>query len=170
VSAGHRDAGRASTWPPAAVGRPGLRVCRDAAGATYDLVPCGAAESCGPLRFLCQRIACSLVRRALPVQLPGHTPEWPSTVNGQPGATCGAGSTVAVDRGPQFRQATRRAQRHARRGLLSPERDRQKRRPFDSHQARRRSGAAACFGGVLRGRATCNTVENVLGGNVKAAL
>jgi len=34
VSAGHRDAGRAPTRPPVAVGRPGLRVCRDAAGTT----------------------------------------------------------------------------------------------------------------------------------------
>jgi len=120
ASAGHRDAVRAPTRPPAAVGRPGLRVCRDAAGATYDGVPCGAAESCDPLRILCQRSACSLVRRILAVQLPGHTLDWKSTVNGRPGSACGAGSSVVFERGPLAQQATRGAQLLARRGLLGP--------------------------------------------------
>ena len=35
---------------------------------------------------------------------PGHALDRPSTVNGQLGATCGAGSTVAVERGPRARQ------------------------------------------------------------------
>jgi len=167
VSAGHRDAGRAPTRPPAAVGRPGLR---DAAGATYDRVPCGAAEWCDPLRILCQRSACSLVRRTLAVHLPGQTLDWPSTMNGRPGATCGAGSSVAFERGPPARQATRESQRHARRGLLGPERDRQERWPPDSLRAKERSRAAACFGGVWRGRATCENVENGRGGALRAPL
>ena len=170
VSASHRDAGRAPTRPPAVVGRPGLRGCRDAAGATYHRVPCEAAESCDPLRMLCQRSVCSLVRRTLAVQLPGHTLDWPSTVNGRPGATCGAKSSVAFERGPRARQATRGAQRHARRGLLGPERHRQERRPPDSLRARGRSRAAACFGGVGRGLATSETVENGRGGALRAPL
>jgi len=170
VSAGHRDAGRDPKRPPAAVGRPGLRVGRDAAGATYDRVPCGTAESCDPLRYLCQRSACSLVRRTLAVHLPDHTLDRPSTVNGRPGATREAGSSVAFERGPRARHATRGAQRDARRGLLGPERDRQERWPPDSPRAKGRSRESACFGGVRRGRATCKVVENGRGGALRAPL
>ena len=164
MSAGHRDAGRAPTRPPAAVGRPGLQGCRDAAGATHDRVPCGAAESCDPLRFLCQRSACSLVRRTLAVHLPGHTLDWPSTVNGRLGATCRAGSSVAFERG---RRATRATLGVA---CRAPERDRQERRPPDSPRARGQSRAAACFWGVRWGCATCETVENGRGGALRAPL
>jgi len=151
VSSSHPDAGRARKRPPAAVGWPGLRV-PDAAGATYDRVPCGAAESCGPLRCLCQRSTCSLVRRALPVLPPGHTLNRPSSVNDRLGATRGVGSTVAVERGPLARQATRGTQRRAERSLLGPEREGNKDGgpiPPERGGNRGQPPASGAYGGVV---------------------
>jgi len=73
VSASHRDAGRVPTRPPAVVGWPRLRVCRDPAEVTYDSARRAAAESCGHIRFSCQRSACSLVRRADHMHPAAHT-------------------------------------------------------------------------------------------------